>query len=275
MLHQTDSSYLKDVAYQDANGLDIRNDILDQYRSQHRQGWYEWLFERLALPTEGRLLDLGCGPADLWVKNRPQLRPQWHIVLSDLSEGMVQEARERVALCSRPQPTPFSFLSFDATKLPFPSQMYEAVFALGLLDHLPDKNHALQEVSRILKPGGLFYASAGGRSHLQELQSLISPFFPDIQLGGDPAQFGLDNGREWLAPYFDDILLHRYQDELVFHEAEPLLAFALSEAELCEQLNPRKKIAWQWFVADHLSQHGAIRVTMEKGVFVGRRKMTG
>ncbi len=269
MLHQTDADYLKQVAYQNAAGLDIRNDILEQYRSLHSQGWYEWLWQRLTLPPHCTILDLGCGPADLWVKNRWRLLPGWRIVLADFSMGMVHEARERLELCSPEPAAAFHFVASDSLALPFPPQSWDAVIALGLLDHVADPQQALREIQRVLKPGGQFYASAGGRSHLQEIETLVAPFLPNVHFGGDPHRFGLDNGAELLAPYFPQVNLQRYQDVLIFSEPEPLLAFVLSEAEVKAQFTADTRQAWQTFTEQQLAQ-GDIRVTTEKGVFMAK-----
>lgn len=270
MFHQTDSDYLKQVAYQNADGLDIRNDILEQYRTRHRQSWYEWLWQQLTLPPNSTILDLGCGPGDLWMKNRWQLQPGWQMCLSDFSTGMVQEARERLELCSRSRTVAFHFVVSDVMTLPFRSQTWDGVLALGLLDHLSDLEQALQEIQRVLKPGGQFYASAGGRSHLQELEALVTPFLTNINFGGDPSRFGLDNGAKLLARYFSSVNLQRYQDDLIFRELEPLIAFVLSEAEVRAQLTAYKRIAWQRFMEQQLVHQGEIRVTTEKGVFVAK-----
>lgn len=275
MLPQTDAQFLRQVAYHDAHDLDIRNDILEQYRTHNRLSWYEWLLEQFSWPENSTILDLGCGPADLWVKNRRRLSSGWQIYLSDFSAGMIYEARKRLHSGSHNQSerATFHFAILDSTRLPFLSGFSDAILALGLLDHMRDPEQALREIQRVLKPGGTFYASAGGRNHLQEIENLVSPFLPAANFGGDPQRFGLDNGAKLLSPYFAALDLHSYHDELIFSEAEPLIAFVLSEAEVRAQLTGDDRIAWQRFIEQRLKQEGEIRVTTEKGLFSGQSKV--
>jgi ubiquinone/menaquinone biosynthesis C-methylase UbiE len=42
----------------------------------------------------------------------------------------------------------------DAESLPFPNQSFDAVVSFGVLHHTPDTPRAVQEVHRVLKPGG-------------------------------------------------------------------------------------------------------------------------
>jgi SAM-dependent methyltransferase len=46
----------------------------------------------------------------------------------------------------------------DAGALPFPSGSFDVVLSGGLLEHFRDPRRVLAEMTRILRPGGLFYA---------------------------------------------------------------------------------------------------------------------
>ena len=45
----------------------------------------------------------------------------------------------------------------DAIRLPYPDAALDAVFAFGVLHHVPDWRRALAEISRVLKPGGRYF----------------------------------------------------------------------------------------------------------------------
>lgn len=55
--------------------------------------WHRWVFDHLALPANARILELGCGPADLWRENADRIPAGWNITLTDFSEGMLAAAR--------------------------------------------------------------------------------------------------------------------------------------------------------------------------------------
>jgi len=267
MKHQTDPDYLQRQAYNDAHDLDVRTHILTHYRA-HSQSWYCWLFDQLMLPENGRILELGSGPGDLWQQNADRLPPGWQICLSDLSNGMVQEARQR--LLQSPNPTAASFALLDTMHLPFADRSLEAVLAFGVLDHLPDGRLALAEVRRVLRPGGLFYASAGGQNHLTQLEALIKPFLPEAQYGGDADRFGLQNGARFLAPFFAQVEQRPYANKLLFQDPDPIAAYILSEVEVRQQLSASQYSAFQKHLAQELARRGKITVTIEKGVFIAR-----
>jgi len=46
----------------------------------------------------------------------------------------------------------------DTTRIDAPNGSYDAVFAFGVIHHLPDWRAGLAEVHRVLAPGGRFYA---------------------------------------------------------------------------------------------------------------------
>jgi ubiquinone/menaquinone biosynthesis C-methylase UbiE len=118
------------------------------------------------------------------------------MTLTDPVTGIIQDARTRLA----DLPNNVRFLNADCQALPYPSEHFDAVLAIGVLDLLPNLDQALAEIWRVLGPSGLFLASAGGKGHLEELEALLKPFIPDDQaelLGGDESRFGLENGRAY------------------------------------------------------------------------------
>jgi SAM-dependent methyltransferase len=271
---QTDPDFLKEQAYGDPAGLETRLEIQDEH-STGSERWYRWAFERLDLPEVGRLLELGCGTGRLWEQNRERLpsggehstpAPALQALLADLSEGMVRKA------CRRLAGTPgLEWGVCDALALPTPGRAFDAVIAYGLLDHIPERGPALDEIRRVLKPGGALYASAGGKCHLGELEDLLRPFLPGVSLGGAPERFGLENGARLLSPWFCDITLDRFDDDLVFEDPDPLMAYLLSEAVTRNELGPRGREVLRRSVVERLSGDGPLKVRLEKGLFTARR----
>ena len=45
----------------------------------------------------------------------------------------------------------------DALRLPYRDGVLDAVFGFGVLHHLPDWQGGLQEIARVLKPGGIYF----------------------------------------------------------------------------------------------------------------------
>jgi len=100
------------------------------------------------LPAGATVLDMGCGPgvatALLAEKGRSRL-----VAAFDFDAGMVKRARRRL----RGDPR-VGLLVADAARMPFPDGLFDAVFVLGVVHHVPEWRVALREVARVLKPGG-------------------------------------------------------------------------------------------------------------------------
>ncbi len=47
-----------------------------------------------------------------------------------------------------------TFLVMDAAKLDFPDKSFDAVFDFGIIHHIPNWKDCLNEMKRVLKPGG-------------------------------------------------------------------------------------------------------------------------
>ena len=97
----------------------------------------------------GRALDLGCGPG--WYAAALERRGT-SVVPTDLSYGQLSQARSTIG-------EPFRGTVADACVLPFADETFDLVYAVNSLHHLPDRDaqaHALDEIVRVLRPGGVF-----------------------------------------------------------------------------------------------------------------------
>ena len=95
---------------------------------------------------QGRILDLGCGPALMEPAFLARGLEAWGI---DVSPEMIAAGRARV-------PDPKCHLATgDACALQFASGFFDAVVSMGLLEYVPDYRPVLREVRRVLRPGGI------------------------------------------------------------------------------------------------------------------------
>jgi SAM-dependent methyltransferase len=219
------------------------------------------VFDRIALPPGGRLLELGCGPGDLWRANADRIPADWQLALTDYSPGMVREAREALA---RVRPgAALVAANVDAQALPLADASFDAVVANHMLYHVPDRPRAFAEIRRVLRPGGRFYAATNGARHMQEVGSLADGELIAAARIRGRLGFNLENGAEQLAPYFADVRLSRYDDALVVTEAAPLLAYIRSMSNHPDHDDARLAAT----VADRLARDGAIRITKDTGMF--------
>jgi SAM-dependent methyltransferase len=260
----SDQAYLLTDQYKDASKLDARVQLHLLY-STNQYGWQQWCFDQYALPAEATVLELGCGPAHLWKTNRDRIPAGWVITLSDFSAGMLEQAKQNLG----ERAASFRFEIVDAQAIPFEANTFDAVIANHMLYHVPDRSQALAEMRRVLKPGGQVYLATNGLNHLRGLGQLEQRFDPAIDFGWGSASksFSLDEGGAEVTPFFADVHVVRYEDELNVTAAEPLVDYILSMTTSEAVRNRREELLH--FIESELMEHGVIHIGKESGMFIG------
>jgi len=69
----------------------------------------------------------------------------------DLDPGLIELAREGIGDIPNAH-----FFVADATHLPFGDNEFDVVLSFGVMHHIPNWLDALEEIARVLKPGGYF-----------------------------------------------------------------------------------------------------------------------
>lgn len=251
--------YLVSEQYRDSTKFQARVHLHARF-STNPYGWLRWIFDQLAFPATCDVLELGSGPGNLWRDNRARIPAGWNVTLSDLSPGMVAEARANLQEFGRP----FTFEVIDAQAIPFPDASFDAVIANHMLYHVPDREKAYAEIRRVLRPGGQLRATTVGERHLRELFDLGRRFDPLLAAwGGAPASsFTLETGTAELERWFWQVRLARYVDALEVTEAEPLAAFIASTVDA-----PKRYTELLSFVERELAETGRIHITKDSGIF--------
>lgn len=113
-----------------------------------------------------RLLDLGCGEGRHAIAAWRQHGVD--VLAVDLSTADLHTARGRAAEQAAQEQTPdalrvepatFMAINADALRLPFADHSFDAIVCSEVLEHIPDYRAALEEIRRVLRPGGLLCVS--------------------------------------------------------------------------------------------------------------------
>jgi ubiquinone/menaquinone biosynthesis C-methylase UbiE len=255
--------------YKDASVLNTRMQIYKLF-STNPESWHRWAFGQLRLAPGSRILELGCGKGNLWLENRDRIPDGWEVALSDFSPGMLRDAQVYLgALAQR-----FLFAVVDARDIPFAAESFDAVIANHMLYHIkPGREKAFAEIVRVLKPEGRLYASTNGRSKRGGLGELIARFNPRAgkrrqvtTFDGMPDTFHLEDGGDQLAPWFTDVTVRRYENELLVTEVEPLITYVRT----WNKLNEEQIVVFAEYVEAEIIRRGAIRLTKDAGLFEAR-----
>jgi ubiquinone/menaquinone biosynthesis C-methylase UbiE len=106
------------------------------------------------LPVPSRLLVAGCGDGSEALHLYHNL--QIPIVAFDIKEHPSWRAK----------PAGVQFLRADVGCLPFPDESFDAVFYHHVIEHVPDPEASLRELSRVLCNGGWMYIGTPNRHRL-------------------------------------------------------------------------------------------------------------
>lgn len=158
----TDPDYLR-YQYGDAEKLRIRSDTHRRFtvwddQPRKPDPFVTGLLRHLRPAPGLRLLDVGCGPGTFHRALR-RLR----IIGVDSSFGMLREAAQHShTRCTQG----------DAQRLPIADRCVDRVMCNYVLFHVPDREAALREMRRVVRPGGRVVLTTNGATHLPRLDEL-------------------------------------------------------------------------------------------------------
>ena len=242
--------------YRNSGNISARIELHKNY-SNNKKGWFPWLFEEIGfdeyiskIKSAGKnagendlkqsritVLEIGCGNGAFWRENIKKIPADMHIILSDVSLGMINDARTllkkeagRSEKLNRIIDENFEFREFNANSIPLNDESVDIVIANHMLFYFDKPEKVLSEIKRVLKKGGFIFASTYGSEHMKEITDLVKEFDERIALAAKDLYlvFGLENGEKILKKYFSDIRKNVYDDFLFVDKAEPLLEYIMS-----------------------------------------------
>ncbi len=242
---------------------------LDSRFGTSRNGWNRWVFEQIAFPPCAKILELGCGSAELWTRNADRLPNNAVVILSDLSQKTLAHTKQALG----PKAWRFEFFVVDAEQTPFADALFDIVIANRML-YFTNLNQSLPEISRVLKPGGRLYAATVGRENMQEIIELYFNFFcaQDRTRRTVADIFGLDNGCDVLKRFFSKAEVRRFANELLVTESEPLVEYMRTAQSIdSSHLTPAGIKKFRDYLNSLIRKQGCIRITKDAGLLVGEK----
>ena len=132
-----------------AGKYDLMNDAMSL--GIHRV-WKRWFVATSQVRKGDRVLDLAGGTGDIAALLRERVGDAGEIVLGDINGEMLRVGRDRMT--DRGNVRGFEYVQCNAQALPFPDASFDLVTIAFGLRNVTDKDAALREMLRVLRPGG-------------------------------------------------------------------------------------------------------------------------
>lgn len=133
---------------------------IERWPSYYHRRYLEFLsyFELMPNKSIGKVLELGCG---VGYQSAFLAQISDEVIATDLpdedlgshSPGMLQAKNFHDNL----NITNVRLMGCSAENLPFESNSFDMVYSSHVFEHIPDRNKALSEIYRVLKPGGVHF----------------------------------------------------------------------------------------------------------------------
>lgn len=142
-----DAASCGEAAY--AVGLDDLSRLRAQAKARYSLEPYIFDFARFPDASGKAVLEIGVGMGadhEQWALNKPS-----RLCGIDLTERAIEFTLKRFELAGLHSELQVG----DAENLPFPDRSFDIAYSWGVLHHSPDTQRGFNEVSRVLKPGGI------------------------------------------------------------------------------------------------------------------------
>ncbi|GAB6990308.1 demethylmenaquinone methyltransferase [Paenibacillus pini] len=210
--------HVQDVFQSIAPKYDVMNDILSFRR---HKAWRKFAMKRMNMNVGDTGIDLCCGTCD-WTLSMAEASQTGAMVGLDFSSNMLQVGRTKIE--AKHKEKQITLVQGDAMSLPFEDNSFDyATIGFGLRN-VPDLVQVLQEMKRVVKPGGMVVCLELSKPTWQPFKGLYYFYFKNIlpnlgklfakryeQYKWLPDSLALFPGRDELAEVFRSIQLQHVE----------------------------------------------------------------
>ncbi len=133
--------------------------VYDVQYLEEQNAKIESALNSMELKSNELVLDLGCGTGFLF----PHIHKPNLLVGIDTSQKLLREAKKHTKKLSNTV-----LILADADNTPFPDNIFDRVFAITLLQNMPDPTKTIPEMKRVSKPEAVFVITGLKKKFTQE-----------------------------------------------------------------------------------------------------------
>ncbi|CAN5708762.1 bifunctional demethylmenaquinone methyltransferase/2-methoxy-6-polyprenyl-1,4-benzoquinol methylase UbiE [soil metagenome] len=160
-----------------AQRYDLTNDAISM--GMHHI-WKQRAVSELALKNDGTYLDVCCGTGDLTLRIARNLSKNGKVFGLDFSPKMLAVANQRLAKHSTEAHSEVQFQEGDALQLPFANHTFDGAIVSFGLRNVTDYQRGINEMTRVVKPGGKVINLDLGKSQMPLFSQLFAFYFRQI-----------------------------------------------------------------------------------------------
>jgi len=254
--------------YKNSTNVDIRIRLHEKY-SINPLTWFEWLYQNYHIQSHMKILEIGCGNGELWNINKENIPVDCQIIVSDISQGMINDARNNIKEIHN-----ISYNCFDCHHIPYDDHSFDIIIANHVMFYLKNIHDVLIELKRVLKSEGYFYCSTYGRNHMKEITTLVKEYDSRITLSNINLYdiFGLENGYQILHEVFDSVEMKKHDDYLLVNDMDDIANYILSCHGNQTEYISKDYNSFKKYLDKKLKNNSSFKITKDAGLFICHNK---
>lgn len=169
---------------------------IEEERLQRYEQMFQWrpemepIMTRLNLEADMKVLDYGCGPGFLAAEIARRVGGAGQVIGLDINEAFVERASQR---SREEQLSQLHFKVLQSDHFPVEADSVDRVICKNVLEYVPHVQQVIDEIKRVLKPGGLvllmdsdwgfLVVEPWGKIHCDDFFSAASGAFKEPYIG--------------------------------------------------------------------------------------------
>jgi len=224
MVLDVNKDYLKEHQYKKSDNLEARIAIHEKFRT-NPESFYGWIWNQLKPTKPLKILEVGCGTGEFWIENYSKLPVGSSVTMTDFSDGMLEKAKLKINSDN------IKFEVAEIEKLPYPENSFDLVMAHHVIYHATDKDKAISELKRVVKPDGIVTITTNSVKHMLNIYTIAYSIDQNFSMVRNIDGFTEEDADVMLSKHFPKIEKKIYEDLLKVTDPVMMIDYVKSTTE--------------------------------------------